>query len=49
MKISINAVLAHCILFYFQIVYFFIFFAFIGTCKKDVICVKFGTPTQTTI
>ena len=46
MKISINAVIAHCRLFYFQ--YFLqlmlelaaIFFYFISTKKKDVICVK---------
>ena len=54
MKISINAVLACRTLFYFQ--YFLqitlesvAIFCFDWYLKKDVICVKFGTHTHTTI
>ena len=51
MKISINAVLARCILFYFQ--YFLhltlrsaVIFCFYWYLKKDVIGVKFGTASK---
>ena len=55
MKISINAVLERCSLFYFQ--YFLqltselvaIFFIFIGTLRKDAIHAKFGSRTQATV
>ena len=54
MKISINAVVARCTLFYFQYfsqltLEFGCFLYFHWYLKKDVICVKFGTRTQATI
>ena len=46
MKISINLVLAHCTLFYFQYFLQLTLELVAQLHKKDAICVKFGTRTK---